>query len=158
MSDNDYNQDGKKNRSDDYYDPNQAYNYEQAHTDPEIGPNGHPVPPSRRKPNNLAAAGLAASIATFFLCCCSPYAGIISSILGLTLAICSKYFNNDERRLSGCAIAAIIISSIALILILGSILISYVLVPYLMDTSPAFKEYYNSMYETMQQLLEEQLQ
>ncbi len=149
--------DNEQDHSSDYYDPNQAYNYEQAHTEPERGPGGHPVPPSRKKPNSLAIAGLAASLATFLLCCCNPYAGIVSAILGLTLAICSKYFGSDERRLSGCAIAAIIISIITLILMLGSILITYVLVPYLMETSPEFKEYYNSMYETMQKLLEEQL-
>lgn len=142
--------------STDDYNPNQAYNYKRAHTEPERDAKGHPLPPQPQKPNNLAVIALAASVATIFLCCCNPYASILSSIMGLTLGICSRFFNNDEKRWYPHAIAAIVISSIALILIFGSILITYVLVPYLLETSPEFKEYYDQITKLLWDALEQQ--
>lgn len=137
-----------QNRNDDY-NPDQAYNYERAHAPQDYDPNGHPIPPQKHKPNNLAVIALACSVATIFFCCCSPYASILSSIMGLTLGICSRFFNNEEKRWYPHAVAAIIISSIALAMIIGSILLTYVLVPYLMETSPEFKEYYDKLYQML---------
>ena len=142
------------NRSTDDYDPNKVYNYNRAHTEPERDYKGHPLPPQKKKANNLATIALACSIATIFLCCCSPYSSILSAIMGLTLGICSRYFNNDEKRWYPQAIAAIILSIILLLLILGSIMLTYVLFPYLMEISPEFKEYYEQASQLMMETLE----
>ncbi len=136
------------------YNPNQVYNYERAHTKPERGANNHPIPPTRKKPNNLAVISLAASLSSIFLCCCNPYAAILCSVMSIALAICSKFFNNEEKRMYPHAVAAIIISTLTLILILGSIVITYVIVPHLYETSPEFKEYYDTIYKLLIEAVE----
>jgi len=142
-----------QNQPDDY-NPDQAYNYERAHTEPERGANNHPIPPTKKKPNNLASASLTVALAGIFLCCCSPYAVILCSVMSITLAICSRFFNNDERRMYPQAITAIVISILMLILILGSIAINYIIFPYLYESSPEFKEYYDTVYQILIEAIE----
>ncbi len=154
---NQFQSDNPQTSSDDY-NPDQIYNYERAHTEPEIGPNNHPIPPTKKKPNSLASAALAASLATIFLCCCNPYASILSSVMSITLAICSRYFNNDKRRMYPQAVIAIVLSTLFLILILGSIAINYLIVPYLYESSPEFKEYYDTLYKLLNDAITQGIQ
>lgn len=148
-----FQQDSQNKQSQDY-NPDQAYNYERAHEEPERGFNNHPIPPTKKKPNNLASASLTVSLAGIFLCCCSPYALILCSVMGITLAICSRFFNNDQKKMYPQAIAAIIISTLMLILVLGSIAITYILVPYMYETSPEFKASYDQVYQILFEAIE----
>ncbi|MGI6106581.1 MAG: hypothetical protein ACOX8B_01395 [Lachnospiraceae bacterium] len=133
----------------DRYDPWKEYNYERAHQKRYYDDEGHPVPPPPEKSNRLSRIALFLSLISIPLCCCSPYASIVSLIFALVLAIMSKFTNNRRKRMQGPAIAALIISIVLLILIIGSLIITYVLLPYLLEKYPEFADYYNQLYNML---------
>lgn len=146
--------DAAQNREQDY-NPYQEYNYERAHGKVWYDEKGHQLPPPRPIPNNLAVASLFVSLASIALCCCNPLLSVAASIMAIALAVCSRFFNNPERRFYGRAVAAIVISSVVLVMVIGSILVTYALVPYLRENYPEFREYYDSIYRSLQQQLEQ---
>ena len=137
------------------YDPFHEYNYGLAHGERFYDDRGHHIPPPWRVPNNFATLSFFISLASIVLCCCSIYIPIAGSIMAITLAICSRYFNNPEQRLHPLAISSIIISTVILILVIGSLLINYVLVPYLRETYPEFNDLYNQYYKMIYDRLEQ---
>ena len=107
------------------------------------------MPPPKEKANRLARIALFLSLIAIPVFCCSPYASIVCLIFALVLSILSKYYNNPRKRFYTQAIAAMIISIVLLVLIIGSLIITYVLLPYLLDTYPEFADYYNQLYRML---------
>ncbi len=91
----------------------------------------------KRGSNKLAIASFVVSILSFILCCCSPYVMIIGGIASIVLAILSK---RETGRMSGLAIAGLVISIIGLLLAVFLLVCSLFLI-----TNPEFMEFYRDI-------------
>ena len=153
----------------DSYDPYEEYVKDKIHeeqkeeygdsyaryTDPQMGPEddkGRSYRPRRRRATNLEKIGFALSIAALICCCCSNiYVTLGASIMALAVSICSRFFANEEHRFHPIAIAAIIISSISIVIVVFILFFYLVLYPQLLQ-DPTYRE----MLQQMQDILNNQ--
>lgn len=105
-------------------------------------------PGHNRESAKFATIALTVSLLSYALCCCHPYIMITCCILSIGLAIISKVIIEPDKRMHSKAIAAIIISVIGLLLIIGSFVLVYTTLPDLLQDP----EIWDSFLDTLRQM------
>lgn len=129
---------------DDFYQERQPNGSASPQTEPEL-PKSPPNPNDSAQPNKFAALSLIISLLSYVLCCCHPYAMIAGCILSIVFAIFSKVIVEPNQKMRKQAVAAIIIGAIGLLLILGSFVYTYIILPELLESNPELRNMIDQM-------------
>lgn len=126
--------------------------YQERRPDGSIPPQNKPDLPAPNsnhnnslQPNKFAALSLMISLLSYVLCCCHPYIMIAGCILSIVFAVFSKVIVEPNQKMRKQAVAAIIIGTIGLLLILGSFIYTYVIFPELLQNNPELREMLDQM-------------
>lgn len=132
--------------SDDFYQERRPDHSVPRQTEPTLPP---PNPDFNRRPpappNKFAALSLMISLLSYVLCCCHPYIMIAGCVLSIVFAIFSKVVVEPTQKMRKQAIAAIIIASIGLIILLGSFVYTYVILPEILNENPELRQMMDQM-------------